>query len=394
MTYIYRDKEVELRKFLKKPEIIAVTGPRQAGKTTLVQHVLKDEQNTATYSFDDVELSRIFRENPDAFYARYIKPYDVVFLDEIQSVEDGGRLLKYLYDTYRPRIIVSGSSAPDIAIHSLQYLVGRVSIVEVFPLSLKEFIHYKDKHLYKLLSNTTESRPHNKDLEQYTSEYLTYGGYPRAVLEETNEGKVKVLENIYRTLFLREIHDMASFADNDKMYKLITAIALAQGGMLSYKTLSDASGYAHESLKRLLSILEGVYIIKSVQPYFKNKLKEISKAPKTFFLDPGLRNFAIRDFRSHELRTDKGGMLEAITLRVLMSVGVVHYWRDKMRHEIDFVCLGEQLLPKLFECKWSTELIRPEILASWEAIHGKSPDTVVSFTGKPFKNTSYIWELG
>lgn len=395
MKYIQRSQEKEIQNLLEKPEIIAVTGPRQAGKTTLIQHVLGGHENTVSYTFDNISLAQQFMGDPDAFYARYMKSYAVVFFDEIQYIADSGRILKYLYDTYHPRIIVSGSSAPDIAVQSLRHLVGRVSVVEVFPLSLHEYLQYKDPNLWESLTEG-HGGAFIRDVQGHVSEYTTYGGYPRVVLEDAHDDKKRVLENIYNTLFLREVRDLLGLVDTDKLQKFIAALAINQGNLIEYKTLAEASGYAFASVKRYLAFLERVYVVRTITPYFSNKLKEIVKAPKVYFVDSGLRNYAINDFRSHELRTDKGSMLEALALALLSasSKTPIHFWRDKAGHEIDFVRLGEGLVPELFECKWEYKPITRETLEVFKALHGTPTcSRTITFADHTADGASYVWEL-
>lgn len=395
MAYIQRFQKKELQTLLQKPEIIVVTGPRQAGKTTLVQHVLDGHENTVSYTFDSVSLARQFNESPDAFYIRYMKPYAIVFFDEIQRIKDSGRILKYLYDTYHPRIIVSGSSAPDIAVQSLQYLVGRVSIVEVFPLSLHEFLQYKDPHLYASITDRSGDA-FADDIQSLVSEYMTYGGYPRVALEGAHEDKLRVLSNIYDTLFLREVRDMFGLIETEKLQKFIAALAINQGSLIEYKMLGKASGYSFDSAKKFLTLLEQVYVVRKVAPYFINKLKEIVKAPKVYFVDSGLRNHAVQDFRDHSLRTDKGVMLEALTLAILNTPPKtpVHFWRDKAGHEVDFVRLGEGLVPELFECKWEYKSITRETLNAFRVLHGQEAKShTVTFTNHTGHGSLPVWEV-
>jgi uncharacterized protein len=396
MTYIQRFQEKEIQTLLGKPEIIVVTGPRQAGKTTLVQHALGVHTNAISYTFDSVSLAQQFTENPDAFYVRYMKPYAIIFFDEIQRIEDSGRILKYLYDTYHPRIVVSGSSAPDIAVQSLQYLVGRVSIVEIFPLSLHEFLHYKDPNLYSAIKNGNDNA-FVRDIQLLVSEYMMYGGYPRVVLEESHEGKLRVLANIYDTLLLREVRDLFGLVDTEKLQKFIAAIALNQGNLTEYKMLAKASGYSFDSVKKFLALLNQVYVVRTIAPYFSNKLKEIVKAPKVYFIDSGLRNHAVHDFRDHALRIDKGNMLEALTLALLSAPShtTIHFWRDKAGHEIDFVRLGEGLVPELFECKWEYRSISQETLDAFTSLHGKvTSSRVITFAYGAAGESLGVWSVG
>jgi predicted AAA+ superfamily ATPase len=396
MIYIYRFAEKQLRNMLSEKEIIALTGPRQAGKTTLVAHVLSSMENTASYTFDKQSLAKEFKSDPDAFYDRYMKGKSIVFFDEIQYIKKSGTILKYLYDTHPDvKIIVSGSSAPDIAIQSLKYLVGRVLILEVMPFSLQEFISYKKPDIYKLMEENKDIKIYERELRQVTSEYMAYGGYPKVVTESDYTKKELILENIYNTLFLREVRDIAGLVESDKFISLLKSLAVIQGSQTDYKTLSEVTGYSFISLKKYIKILENIYVCIKVIPFFKNKLKEISKAPKIYFLDTGIRNYILNDFRTFidPTRQDIGSVLEQVTLRGLGApLKNVYYWRDKAKNEIDFVLEGVGLVPDLYECKWTHENVKESTLEAFKKIHNKIGDIkVVSFNTKD--KAVAVWTL-
>jgi predicted AAA+ superfamily ATPase len=401
MTYIYRFAEERLKQMLSEKEIVVVTGPRQAGKTTLIQHILSNIENTVSYSFDNQNLLREFKQNPDAFYERYMKGKKIVFLDEIQYVKKSGMILKYLFDTYKDvKIVVSGSSAPDIAIQSLKYLVGRVLILEILPFSLLEFINYKKPDIYKLIKEGKDVSMYKKELQYVTSEYMTYGGYPKVVSEFDFEKKKLIIENIYNTLFLREIRDIAGLTESDKLSDLFKSLALMQGSQIDYTKLSKMTGYTFLSIKKYLKLLEQIYVSIRVAPYFKNKLKEISKSPKIYLLDSGLRNYILNDFRGpiDNTRQDIGSILEQVTLRSLNApISKVYYWRDKSQNEIDFVIEGEALQPIIFECKWKAESFKEKTLEVFAKIHNKPlHQNIIYFDisdGKSNKDSFGVWSV-
>jgi len=395
MTYIYRFQEKKLRELLKSPEIIAVTGPRQAGKTTLISHILDTLSNSAYYTFDNIQIAKQFIDSPDAFFDRYMQGKGIVFLDEIQYIPDSGKILKYLYDTKKGiKIIVSGSSAPEISLQSLKYLVGRVSVIEVLPLSLSEYINYRDSKLFEMILAGKDTRVFINDLQRFTSEYMIYGGYPRVATSITHDQKITVIQNIVQTLFLKEIRDIAGMADNDKLQKLIKSLALMQGGLIEYKKLSDLTGYSFDSVKKYITILEQTYIIHKATPYFTNRLKEMVKSPKIYFFDSGIRNYLIDDFRNHDLRLDKGGILEALTANYLQYIQKpLYFWRNKFGLEVDFIKTFPENHIEIFECKWNFESIKKETIIDIKKLYTISNFKIVSFTPATNKSSVAIWEL-
>lgn len=400
MNYIVRFAEKDLRGLISEKEIVAVTGPRQAGKTTLIQHVLTSIPNSVSYTFDNQSLAKEFKNSPDSFYERYMKGKSVVFLDEIQYIKNSGKILKYLYDTYtETKIIVSGSSAPDISIQSLKFLVGRVFILEVMPFSLQEFISYKKPDIYKMIEGGNSVDQYEKELQLVASEYMIYGGYPKVVTEDDYAKKEVVLENIYNTLFLKEIRDLAGLVEVDSFSDLLKSLALIQGSQVEYKKLSDITGYSFTSIKKYIKLLEHMYLCIRVSPFFKNKLKEISKSSKIYFLDSGIRNYILHDFRSFtdiSARQDIGAVLEQTTVRALGApTKDIKYWRDKNQNEIDFVVEGVGLVPELYECKWKFQPWKQKALESFVRLHQiPSIKKVVCFPISSNRKLSEIDDVG
>ena len=141
---IKRDILKRLKKDLKRKEIIALVGSRQVGKTTIMKELQKEVIDQSIFlTFEKLEDLKIFEEDIDFFISKYVKNNKFLFIDEFQYAQSGGQQLKYIYDTCQIKIIISGSSEPELAIHSLQYLVGRVFIYKIYPLTFKEFINFK-----------------------------------------------------------------------------------------------------------------------------------------------------------------------------------------------------------------------------------------------------------
>ena len=348
--YIKRNLEGTVLKYLGAREIIAITGARQAGKTTMVNHLMKKLDNAVCVSFDDQNILRMFENQTDDFINIYIKGNKYLFIDEFQYARNGGRILKYIFDSQKIKLIISGSSVIDLTIRAVKYLVGRVLIFNLYPFDFQEFLLAKDKNYLKIYKGNKKQVEQFKDIEikigerahkklsYYYEEYLLFGGYPRIVLEDRYEAKKELLRNIYNTYFLREVKDILGLIDDYKLNNLIRALALQIGNLLEYQELSQVSGYSYPSLKKYLNFLEKTYICNFLRPYFKNKRTEIVKNPKVYFLDTGLRNFIIDDFRKLNARTDKEALLEnGLAQQFIKNSYKFNFWRDKKKNEIDFI---------------------------------------------------------
>lgn len=334
MRYIERALEQALEKYLKRKEILAVVGPRQAGKTTIVEHLFEKLEHTHKVSFDDMDLLDLFQNDIKSFIDIHIKPFRYVFIDEIQYAKGSGKSLKFIFDTVPTKLFISGSSAADMAIQSLKFLVGRVLIFTLYTLSFKEFLRYKVPEMGE--AALKGSKIVARQLQPYVEEYLSYGGYPEVVLADTAEEKAVLLKNIYNTYFLREIKEIIQLSDDFKLRELVKALALQIGSIINYQELSSLTGVSFPELKQNLNILEKTFICGLLRNFHTNKRQELRKSPKVYFVDIGFRNFVIKNFNKE--RPDRGALLENFVYSELIrEEKELRYWRTKAKAEVDFV---------------------------------------------------------
>jgi len=341
--YISRSLEEKLRKFLSTPEVIAIVGARQVGKTTLMNRLYEDLPGPKAFlDFEDPELVALFEEDIKAFTQLYVKGKRYLFIDEFQHAKHGGKLLKYLYDHSNTKFIISGSSSLDLTV-SAAYLVGRIFVFELFPLSFAEFLAYKSPELLPILKERiSRGIPISASLHRrflpYFEEFSIWGGYPRVAIAENEEEKAEVLKNILVTYLLKDIRGFFRLASESGFQKLVKALALQIGSLIQYSELSQVSGLRYTSLKEYLSILEETYILKLARPFFTNKRLEITKNPKVYFVDTGLRNYLSQDFRGWSHRTDIGHLVENVIATELMKREIpLNFWRTRSKGEVDFV---------------------------------------------------------
>ncbi|NOZ80279.1 MAG: ATP-binding protein [DPANN group archaeon] len=333
--YIPRLLEGEIKRHIKRKEIVAVIGPRQVGKTTLINHLLKDFKRVKTVSFDDLEAKNLFETNTDAFVKLYIEGYDYLFIDEIQYSGSSGRILKYIYDTQDIKIFISGSSAAEVSIKSLKFLVGRVFIYHLFPFSFKEFLAFKDKSLASVLAREKIGGL-EKRFHALVQEFILFGGYPEVVLAKDEQEKKLILKNIYNTYFLREIRDIFGLSEDYRLSRLLKALSLQIGNLINYAELATLSGTSAYGVKKFLNILEKTFICRESKNFHTNKRSELKKSPKIFFIDPGIRNISINNFSKE--RGDIGALYENFIAAEMIKQDVeLKYWRTRSGGEVDFV---------------------------------------------------------
>jgi predicted AAA+ superfamily ATPase len=336
--YYKRDLEGKIENYLNTQEIIAIFGPRQVGKTTLLKHFYEKVANPIFLTFEDIELKLLFEEDIKSFIELYINPYEHIFIDEFQYAKMGGKHLKYIYDTTDKKIFISGSSAMELSINAIKYLAGRIFVFNLYSFSYGEFLRVKDENLYKVYQKADEtiSPIVSQKIYTYFDEYVTYGGYPRVIMAESYEEKKEVLKNLLSIYLLRDIKEIARIADETIMYKLLKALSLQIGNVIVYNELSTLVGVNNPKLKEYLSIFEKAFLTKMITPFFTNKRLEIVKNPEVFFFDLGLRNVIINNFNKLEDRVDKGEILENFVFRELVGEDL-KYYRTKNGAEVDFI---------------------------------------------------------
>ncbi len=381
MKYIHRDKFNEIIKWLDRREIIAVKGPRQSGKTTLMEMLEKylvqdkkvNENNIFYINFEDRDESEKFEKNP----LEYIKNFKAgnnkksyFLIDEFQYVRNGGQKLKLLYDAYKDvKFIITGSSSLELTQHTASYMVGRMFSFDLFPFSFGEYLqvhstdilnNYKEKSfsIQELLRSEDLTFNFNediylKDMKRYFEEYILFGGYPEVIKAADIETRIMILKNIYNTYITRDIIELLKKTDMDTFRNLVRHIAVNMGDLVNYTSLAaDVNSYFQE-IKNYISILNETYILKSIKPYHKNLTTELKKNPKIYFIDTGLRNYTINNFNELKLRADCGRLVESTVLTSLLREEEdVKYWRTKSGSEIDFIILkGDKIIP--LEVKYS-----------------------------------------
>ncbi len=336
--YINRALEQTIRKYLSRREILAIVGPRQSGKTTLLRHIFASLKNAVFLSFEQRDILELFNNDIKGFVDLYVKKNKYVFIDEFQYAAEGGRQLKYIFDTYTTKFIISGSSVSELSIHGIQYLVGRVFILPLFPLSFEEYLSHKDPALFSLYHEGSHSAPVISRILPHFREFCVYGGYPRVVLSKNAEEKQMVLRNIYDTYFLKEVKEILNLPRDYELSRLLEALALQTGNMLNYHELSSLTGFAYKDLLRHLNILEKTFMCSRSRPYFTNRRVELAKVPKLFFLDNGFRNTVIKSYQPLLQRPDRGQLTENFVAAELVKKGYdLRYWRTKAKAEVDFV---------------------------------------------------------
>jgi len=331
--YIERDITRTFKLLSETHKIVAVVGPRQAGKTTFLKEQLAGIPNSQYIYMDDPDSRKLFNEDIKKFEMMYVQDKSVTVIDEVQLCDNPGMGLKYLADSGH-RLWITSSSQILLEKKVISLLVGRVGILNLYQFSMNEFFRAKGLKEYV-----------DSMFERAIWENISFGGYPEVILEENIEKKKLILKNLFSTILLKDAVSMFSINEQGILEDLAKYFSFNNGLLVSYENVANELKISFQTLKKYIDALEKSYIIRKVRPFFTNKSKELVKQPKIYFLDTGLANAASSDFSF--IPEKNGALFESYVLSELVKNGFnPKYWRTKGDAEVDFIIeLEKEIIP-------------------------------------------------
>lgn len=374
--FIKRHLFNDLKAHLAKKEISLIVGARQAGKTTLMlllkEHVQEQGQKTVTFNLD-IEADRKFFASQDVLLRKIALELGAgggfVFIDEIQRKEDAGLFLKGLYDLNLPyKFIVSGSGSLELKEKIHESLAGRKRIFELGTLNFIEFANYKTNYKYE--QNLPEFFAVEKQKAQsLLEEYMSFGGYPRVVLEETVNEKRKLVAELYQSYLERDILYLLGVQKTDRFTALTRVMASQIGQLATVSEIANTLNINTATVNNYLWYMEKTFMLRRVTPYFKNVRKELTKTPVFYFNDLGMRNYALGSYGVSVSPSESGFLFQNFIHNLLVekvadTSNQIHHWRTTDKAEVDFVLdKNTEVIP--LEIKYRT-LTAPETTRSFQ----------------------------
>jgi len=344
---IIRDLTLKIKEYLDKDEILLIIGSRQAGKTTVLHQIedILESQNQNFYflNLEDPDYLSLLNQSPKNLFKIFsfdLNQKNFVLIDEIQYLDNPSNFLKYFYDEYRGRIkiIATGSSAFYLDKKFKDSLVGRKRIFYLFTLSFREFLRFKKENKLSQKDFQKLSLADQEKIAFYFEEYLIYGGYPRVVLAPLKE-KEEILRDIAYSYIKKDVFE-ANIQREETFYKLFKLLASQIGNLINSSELGSTLGVSKTAIDNYLYVMQKSFHICLIKPLFRNLRKELTKMPKVYFFDLGLRNFFIKNFKPFNERGDKGSLLENALFRQLIEkydFEEIKFWRTIQKQEVDFV---------------------------------------------------------
>jgi predicted AAA+ superfamily ATPase len=348
----------ELVDHLSHKEMSLIIGPRQSGKTTLMEMLKErlDESGERTLFLNlDIEWDRPHFESQAALVKKLElemgRQKGYVFIDEIQRKEDAGLFLKGLFDLKLPfKFILSGSGSLELKQKIQESLIGRKRLFELSTITFEEFINYRTEYRYE--ENLIDFLAMEKDRAgQLLFEYMAFGGYPRIVMATEQREKLRLIDEIYRSVLEKDIAYLLKLDKPDVFSALIKILAGQVGQLMNYSELSSTLNVSYPTVKKYLWYAQKIFIVELLSPYARNVRKEISKSPVPYFWDLGFRNYSLGLFGHLESPVEGGFVFENLVFLLLrqklgLKAAKLNFWRTKDKAEVDFVIeAGKRLIP-------------------------------------------------
>ncbi|CAH0999705.1 hypothetical protein LEM8419_01005 [Neolewinella maritima] len=306
---------------------IIIQGARQVGKTTLIEKIVGDRPDVLWVNGDDPSARLRWSDITRALLTQLVVGYQFLVIDEAQRIENVGLAVKMCIDGRLPvKVILSGSSSLNLASSLNEPLTGRKWSYELFALSWSEIVGAI--RLPAALNRLDE--------------LLVTGCYPEVVT--ATDSKEQRLREIAASYLYKDILEYGDVRKPDLIVKLLRALAYQIGAEVSYQELSLLLGVDNKTVQRYIQLLEDSYVLLRLSALSTNPRKEISTSKKIYFLDNGIRNAVIDDFKPFAERADRGALWENFMVTELYkhhrnqgSRGQFYFWRSKTQSEVDLV---------------------------------------------------------
>jgi hypothetical protein len=360
--YIPQKQLENARKSIAVQKAIIIYGPRRCGKTTLLNKlVVSAKEGYLFVNGEDISVQEYLESQSIEKLKSFLGKKKMLIIDEAQKIKNIGLNIKLILDNIsKVKVIASGSSSFDLAKQVGEPLTGRKITLKMYPLAQLE------------LSNI-QSRV---QIDACLEERLIYGSYPEVILNKNNTKNITYLREIVNSYLYKDILELERIRHSDKITRLLQLLAFQIGKEVSYNELSTKLGMSKNTIERYLDLLEKSFVVFKLRGFSRNLRKEITKNPRFYFYDTGIRNALINNFNPLTMRDDLGMLwenyiiIERLKKQEYLNINSNNYfWRTYNQKEIDLV---EERKGKLFgyEIKWQSK--REKIPKEWKEAYKNS----------------------
>ncbi|MDQ4421908.1 ATP-binding protein [Sphingobium sp. DEHP117] len=321
--------------------VVLIVGPRRAGKTTLVR---KMGETGWTYStLDDQTVLEAAQSDP----AGFIRGLDRAIIDEIQRAPNLLLAIKKTVDEdYRPgRFLLTGSANVLTLPRVSDSLAGRMETIRMLPLARAEIENRVPTFLERLFEGSLHSQ-RDAIVGDELVQLVLRGGFPEAISRDSERRRQDWARSYLTSILTRDLRDIAEVEKLTELPKFVRLLAEHSGQLVNYSQLASGINVNHRTGQRYVGLLEQVFLIATLQPWFTNALKRIVKTPKLHFLDSGLLA-AARGLTFDRIKADRGAfgaLLESFVFSEVLKLMTAsdlrltpHHFRDRDMREVDIV---------------------------------------------------------
>ncbi len=361
-----------MKSLMFQGKALIVYGPRQAGKTTVIQHLLQPHQNDVLeLNGDDQHVRDMLADCPLPKLETILGGRKILFVDEAQRITEIGLTLKRAIDRLKGlQVIVSGSSSLDLASKTAEPLTGRKFEWTLLPFSFDELVKARS---YPDEIGALETR-------------LVYGAYPDIVISQN--AIERRLGSLAESYLFKDILSHENIRRPELLDRILKALAFQCGSEVSFKELGDLVGTDNKTVEKYIDLLKKVFVVFEVPSYARNLRNELKKSKKFYFYDNGIRNAIVNDYRPLSSRNDVGVLWENYMMSERLKWRKIHaphtrayFWRTMQQQEIDLIEESAEGI-SAFEfkwnenkrVKWSSTFVSAYPTAKWEVVHPKNYD--------------------
>ena len=344
----------------KQRPVVWLTGVRRVGKTTLARSL----PDVAYFDCELPRIRRIMEEDPEGFLDE--QSSGRLVFDEIHRIANPSELLKITADHYpHLRVLATGSSTLGASARFRDTLAGRKRHLHLPPVLYSELDDFNGGDLKKRL------------LHGGLPENLLAGAFPEKDFVEWLDA-----------YWARDIQELFRLEKRTAFLRLLEILLAQSGSLCELNSIAPACGATRQTLSNYLGVLEATGAVHVVRPFASNRQREIIAMPKVYGFDTGFVCHA-RGWRSLR-QEDLGGLWEHLVideLRAHFQAGEIHYWRDKQKHELDFVVARRGCRPVAIECKWKLKTAETANFQSFKTLYPDAKLVIIASDGaKPRLN--------
>lgn len=356
--YIHRTAEKIIEGLLKGKKVIMLLGPRQVGKTTLIEHLIKRRGGYLLNLDIEVDVARFLAASsldPDQAMQSFGNP-PLLVIDEAQRLPAVGSIVKGWYDAHvANKIILLGSSSLNLLDAAAESLTGRNEKVYLMPLQFGEILKNQPWYSASFNPGILQAK-FGSQIKVLLLQQMVYGGYPETI---TTDDKERYLLGLTSDYLLKDILQSGLVKSPDPIKKLLILLAYQVGSEVSVNELANNLDLSRQTIERYLELLERSFVIFRLHAFSTNQRKEIAKNTKIFFWDTGVRNALLKEFSFSSYRSDIGPLFENFCVAEVAKQNFqtgdkynIYFWRSREGSEVDLVIKGTDKF-MAFEFKWA-----------------------------------------